>query len=561
MIDSSTISSNQSEVSEMLKPCSCEHSDIEFLTIEEASKQLKMSETSCIHYVKIGWLNALELPSNDGWIFIESEFKAFKKRVLEHIKNNSYKSPKSPKSSKSSDFGTTLKINNKKSVTSSETINELALSDKEVVARLAKPMDLSPDFELTDVNNNDLIKRVGKRTIAIKSSDIRGLKLEVSSGFKVLVVKSKVSGNNQRCVIDRWKYDLNQTDSKLEFCVNEFKRIEDKLGRKPNTEEFKLHTKKVETVLDALNVHLCFNVVEKHGEGSNEWEEIRRLIRNHITKAKKVSLPNRSVGSVILGDKKIHSVSFAQYKSYLKAFESTVGVHDKIVSRLKAAMNFCIEEQLITANTCQAFLKATRINKERHVEVIDEDMNLLFQKLPVLSEDFQLFFLLQSTGHFRTNQTMKLKFTDFDFNHHSVALKPKNGKYVSVELHPDLLIEVQNWQKNQKSRGIESEYLFPSDITKKHRANYNKEWNELRDTLGFYVVDEHENKEYKYRLHDFRETMLRRLEGCDEQTAAAVLGHTSLYAVKRYREASVKSAAKASKVAFESLRDVLSINS
>lgn len=42
---------------------------------------------------------------------------------------------------------------------------------------------------------------------------------------------------------------------------------------------------------------------------------------------------------------------------------------------------------------------------------------------------------------------------------------------------------------------------------------------------------------YQYRLHDFRETLLGRLQEFDEYTLAAVLGHLSTNAVKKYKKA------------------------
>ena len=232
-------------------------------------------------------------------------------------------------------------------------------------------------------------------------------------------------------------------------------------------------------------------------------------------------------------------------------------------SRVKAAINFCIEERLIDPNNFYAFHKVARLGKERHVEIPDDDLRAIFKYLEeVPDQDFYFFMYLQTTGHFRTNQTLSLKYDDFTFDENLVQVEPKNGKLIEIPLAEDIIVMVKKRQQQHVNRFGNAKFLFPSNRSASgHRETFKDQWDEMRIELGFYQVDvdgtvakdKNGKTIYKYRLHDFRETLLGRINDLDDPTLSALLGHLSLHALKHYRKANRQRVIKASEISQDRL--------
>lgn len=416
-------------------------------------------------------------------------------------------------------------------------------------------------ISVEQVDDNELHKALikeGKRVIAVGGTNVRGLKLELSKKTRTCVVKAKVAGSDYRCVLESWNVGEERSSDQVTRLTEEYISISEKLNRRPETSEFRLHTSNVTTIGDALNTHLEFNIKNKYGEDSGEWKTIIGLINNHLLHPVVIQLANGQSESIVLANRSLSSMSCALYNAYLKEFRETNGVHDKIVSRVKAAINYCIKQNLIPQESVWPYLEATRINRERHVEVEDEDINAMFTYLKDLGdESFEFFINLESTGHFRTNQTMSLKYSQFDFNHNTVTLKPKRGKEVVIPLHKDICERVYQRMREHSDLFGNANYLFPSSRSASgHKANFDTEWDKLRDELKHFVLNEKGEKEYKYCLHDFRETLLGRLDELDDPTLAALLGHLSLHALNSYRKANRKKVRIGGELGFDKLQKI-----
>ncbi len=416
-----------------------------------------------------------------------------------------------------------------------------------------------------------LAQKTPTRRIAVDvPQKMKGVRLEFGQTSKTLVIKGKSKGIAYRCVLNSWTIDTVVTSEELDKLIGQYINVGMKLKRKPTTTEFNLHTQKVITIGDAMRAHIEFNINNTKGEGSNEWKRLEALTRNHLSKPKLVTLPNKQKRQFVLTDESLYEMTKANFECYLKEYKDANGTYDTIVSRVKAAINFCIEERLIDQSDFFAFHQVARLGKERYVEVYDKDLIAMFKYLEdVPDQDFYFFMYLEMTGHFRTNQTLSLKYSDFDFNHNLVKVEPKNGKFVEIPVAADIIELVKERQVQHIERFGRAEFLFPSKRSASgHRETFKDQWDDMRVELGFYHADADGNiakdkngkTMYKYRLHDFRETLLGRIHDLDDPTLAALLGHLSLHALKHYRKADRKRTEQGAKIANERLKAITENN-
>lgn len=400
----------------------------------------------------------------------------------------------------------------------------------------------APNSEVTieQVCNFELIKELteskkARSALKVAFKRFNGLKLECSKFGRKLVVKTK----KIRCVLHEWSNLDDIQPALLEKHIERYEHVFTQLKRRPETQEYKLYSQQLKTVSDVIYNHLNFNVFDKHGEGSDEHKLIESLIRNHLSRSVEVTLPSKRKEVINLMDELFCSFTVARFNAYLETFRTTNGVHDKIISRVKAAFNFALDEKLISATDIRPFVLARRIDRERHVEISDEHMKQMFDYLDDhVCADFIFFMNLQSSGHFRDGQVMSLRFSDFDFANCFVRVKPKQGKEVIIHLPRDVVSLVAKRKEQFKARELHADYIFPSRQSKTgHRANFDGYWYEMLKELGFCTEGSDGKMIYQYRLHDFRETLLGRLQEFDEYTLAAVLGHLSTNAVKKYKKA------------------------
>tara|TARA_R110002167_G_scaffold279051_1_gene484984 strand:+ start:3949 stop:5595 length:1647 start_codon:yes stop_codon:yes gene_type:complete len=380
----------------------------------------------------------------------------------------------------------------------------------------------------------------GKRRHLVKQSICKGLNLEVSAKVNHLVVKVKQRAKSHRIVLMSWDAGKSLEICRLDRAIEQFLTVKDKLNRMPSQQEFRFHSKKPTTIGDVLNAHLEFNIKLNHGEGSAEWNLIKGLIKNHLSKPVSVVHSSGCAESMIFIDQSLNSMTKAKFKSYLKSFKENHGTHDKIVTRVKAAMNFSINERIIVANDFFPFYEIPRINKARHVEISDCDVGIISDYLnSSQDEDFKFFMELQSSGHFRTSQVMSTRVRDWDFEHSLVSVKPKSGNSDIIEIAiPTVLAKKVHARATAlKEKYGDVDYLFPSNSSKStHRANFNSQWTKLRFDLGFAKVCPSTSKvSFKYRLHDYRETLLGRSVSDDDQANSRLLGQKSEHSAKHYR--------------------------
>jgi site-specific recombinase XerD len=398
----------------------------------------------------------------------------------------------------------------------------------------------------------DEIAKTAKRLVRLDDVNIKGVKLEISNEHICLVVKAKQRGINNRCLLAKLKYDEVSKEN-INSYLSDYEKVFTKLKRRPNTAEFKLHSQNLETIGDVLHAHLEFNVKSEHGEGSGEWKQITMLIKNHLSKNIAVVMPSGSRETILIMNEKLENMTQARFKSYLRSFAESNGTHDKIVTRIKAAMNFCFNERLLGRDDIFHFHDVKRINSQRHVEFSDKDLKALFVYLDNSEKaDFRFFMNLQSTGHFRTMQVMGMKYSQIDFAHSTVKVKAKGGSEIELSIPVDITQMISDRMKRSSSK-----YLFPSQRAQiGHKANFDKEWTELRIALGFFTELTDGEVKYKYRLHDFRESLLGRLEDLDDLTLSSLLGHLSLYSLKHYRKANKKLVKKATELGYGKLQEV-----
>jgi integrase len=404
---------------------------------------------------------------------------------------------------------------------------------------------------LNQVNDPELSNR-GKRVLKIIDSGVTGLKLELSSKKRQLVIKTKTI----RCVLLFWDSSSLIENEQVMKALNDFKVAKNKLGKMPSTEEYKMFSKKLVTVGEVISYHLEFNVKNKHGEGSSEWDLIKSLVSNHLSQPQSVKLPSGKVTEVTLLNEKLSSYTQAEYKAFLNQFKDTNGLHDKIVSRVKAAVRFCYKKGVFSKQDFLYFHEVPRISSSRHVVVSCNDFDKIINYLSTIeNEDFLLFMLIQSSGHFRTKQTMSLEYSHIDFKNNQILVTAKGGKHTKITVAKELCDLLRfRMNKREDRTSWQSKFVFPSSSSKSgYRTPFVNEWNELRIKLGFFHLDLNEKVVYQYTLHDFRETLLERAHGYDDPTLAAMLGHLSLNAIKHYRRANPQVVKCATEQAFNSV--------
>lgn len=509
--------------------------------LQDIACLLGISESDALGLAEDGHINAIPLRSG-GWLFPPID----KLMLWGEAKGNTSSPRKMQTQIISFHDNSALKKNNRHEpvATPSKTeavqtprVNEakqLSLTTNNEKPNFKKPLTL---VEACDFNHTSkLFTAISKRTpLVIENTRFKGLKLEGSECGRKLIVKTKTI----RCVLHEWTNFNDIQPSLLEKHIERYEHVFTQLKRRPETREYKLYSQQLRTVSDVIYNHLHFNVFDKHGEGSDEHKLINGLIQNHLSKGVEVTLQSKRKEVINFMKEQICSFTVARFNAYLKTFRATNGVHDKIISRVKAAVNFAINEKLISATDARPFVLARRIDRERHVEISDEHMKQMFDYLDDhVCADFVFFMNLQSTGHFRDGQVMSLRFSDFDFANYFVRVKPKQGKEVIIHLPKDVVSLVAKRIEQFKAREIQADYIFPSKQSKTgHRANFDGYWYEMLEELGFCTEGSDGKMIYQYRLHDFRETLLGRLQEFDEYTLAAVLGHLSTNAVKKYKKA------------------------
>ncbi|PMG71599.1 hypothetical protein BCU84_02575 [Shewanella sp. 10N.286.51.B7] len=383
----------------------------------------------------------------------------------------------------------------------------------------------------------DSLMAQGKRKIKVAGISEKGLNIELTKLNLTFMVKCKYNGKGHRCVLLRWKRHEPPSKQQLLKAVADYLAIKEKLARPPSSGEFRVHSNVYQKIGDVIAIYLD-DIVERYGEGSAEWKVITALINNHLSKPKEIQLPKHKE-TVILINEDIKSFTIARFNRYLDAFKSTNGVHDKIVSRVKAAFNFALDERLIAYEDAQPFIRATRINIDRHVVIPDDDFKSILGKLNSIEQkDFVFFVKLQNTGHFRTQQLMSMKFEQVDFQHIKVRVKPKKGKLVDIQLDEETLELINTRQKYLTDVYGRANYLFPSTKSNSgHRSNFYCDWNKLCDEFGWVTIDKAGERINKYRFHDFRETLLARISEFNDEVLASQLGHLSTHNIKNYRKA------------------------
>lgn len=528
-------------------------------TTADIAKELRTSENKVLSLVKQGYLVAIPLGADEYrfppnalermWAKLEegcsrtepTEHEAESSSIGAHVDTAKEKStPNSIVSIPIDVIGRTRNADINLETTSNQVV---AVSEEFSVKNGPISMEVACDFEKSKSLAN------GRRVLPIDCNTIKGLKLELSARGRKLVVKSKENKRFARCVLHEWNNNESINYSLLQKIVEKYAEVCSKLDRRPSTEEFKLHCRAAKTIGDVLNIHKYFNILPKHGEGSPEWKQIDSLIRNHLSTERKIVLPNKQTEFVTLNDVPFHTVSFAWFKAYLASFKDTNGVHDKIVSRVKAAFNFSIQDKVISYEHALPFLRQKRINRERHVVVEDKHLKQIFEYLEEYpNRDFVHYMYILSSGHLRKTQIMTLRFSDFNFNDAYVTVKPKNGESTTIYIPADIVELVKERQEQFRLANNEVDYIFPSSQSGTgHVANFDNHWYQMLEEFELFTKNSKGETEYTYIQHDFRETLLDRLDDFDDFTLASVLGHLSLHNVKNYRKANRKK----SKVAAE----------
>jgi hypothetical protein len=435
--------------------------------------------------------------------------------------------------------------------------------------------ELLTQYQVKHISNELLTQyqKADKRLLAIDDALVKGAKLELSANKRPkLVIKAKSHTQNLRCVLgillENEDIDMQ---SQIKHLLNDYQRVHDKLERRPATAEFKLHSKKIDTLGDVLNIHVDRNIVINHGGDSNEVAEINRLVKNHLSKNIEVKLAKGRIEHINLLKEKLPQLTPARFKTYMSAFRETTGVHDKILSRISAGMNFCILHGLLKAGQFMPFhTSVNRISIGRHVSIENEDLNAIGNYLrrdnfkdERTFREFRMFMRLEMSGSLRTQTTVNLKYSQFDMQNCRLKLFAKGGKPVVLHMTEEMIKQVSDYRTWQQKKCIDSIYLFPSPKNQKPCKNkFSNLWDKLREELGFvvYEKDPNSNKKsrtFKYVLHDFRETMLSRVHELDDLTLSKLLGHLSTNSLKHYRQAMAENVKQAAQLQEDQLNDII----
>ena len=407
---------------------------------------------------------------------------------------------------------------------------------------------ISPQ-EIASLNHQEIRSRAARnkqRLIPLRCDTIycKSIKLEVGEKSFALVAKS----NSVRTVLLKWDVSDTPTEHDLVETIKSFHAVKNKLGIFPDQTTFNLHRKKIKLLSDIFTVYSKNHVLLEYGERSGVDNRVNALMRLHLSQKYPVMIGGVSKDVCIL-DLHVSKLTKSIIKSYLENFAHANGTHDRIVTYLKAATNFCIENRLLSHLESANFHEVKKLGVERHVIIEDLDLEKILDAISLHDcEQFMMFMTLQMTGQCRTSEVVRLRLADIDFSTKKIKLTVKGGRQVWASFPYEVFPVLENYIAKLTNQAPDA-FIFPSQKSSTgHRTNFAYQWDKLRQELNFFSHTPGGDIKYQYRLHDFRETMVDRLADLDRETISDLLNHTSNHSIISYDKANPTRTKKAAQL-------------
>lgn len=407
---------------------------------------------------------------------------------------------------------------------------------------------ISPQ-EIASLNHQEICSfaaRNKQRLIPLRCDRIscRGIKLEIGRKSFALVAKS----NSVRTVLLKWYVSDTPTEHDIVESIKSFHAVKNRLDTFPDQATFNLHRKKIEFLSDIFTVYSKNHVLLEHGEGSEVDNRVNAMMRLNLSQKYPVKLGGVTKDYCIL-DMPVSKLTKSVIKSYLENFVHANGTHDRIVTYLKAATNFCIENRLLSNLESANFHEVKKLGVERHVIIEDLDLEKILDAISLHDcEQFMMFMTLQMTGQCRTSEVVRLRLADIDFSTKKIKLTVKGGRQVWASFPDEVFPVLENYIAKLTNQAPDA-FIFPSEKSSTgHRTNFAYQWDKLRQELNFFSLTPGGDIKYQYRLHDFRETMVDRLADLDRETISDLLNHTSNHSIISYDKANPKRTKKAAQL-------------
>jgi integrase len=216
---------------------------------------------------------------------------------------------------------------------------------------------------------------------------------------------------------------------------------------------------------------------------------------------------------------------------------------NKIVSALKAALNWGVRTKRLEANPIAQVAKRKEFDSEQKVRFLTGDERERLEKALAArdsrirgqaTEDGTEFgdflypaVLLSLNTGIRRNALFNLKWADIDLRERLITLHPgisKNGKKELVDLNDDAADVLCSWQRQNPSAD-KDELVFP-EIKGSRYMHLHRQWQAVLKEAGI------ENLRWHDMRHDFASQLV--MAGVDIYTVCKMLNHSDVKITMKY---------------------------
>jgi integrase len=217
---------------------------------------------------------------------------------------------------------------------------------------------------------------------------------------------------------------------------------------------------------------------------------------------------------------------------------------NKIVSALKAALNWGVKTKRFDVNPIIHVEKRKELDSEQKIRFLSEDERERLESALSARDDriremdakresaefadflYPAVLLSLNTG-IRRNALFNLKWFDIDLQKQLITLRPeisKNGKKEMVDINDDAAAVLSSWQK-QNPCADEDELVFP-EVKGSRYMFVHREWQAALNEAG---ID-------NFRWHDMRHDFASQLamKGVDIYTVCKMLNHSDVKITMKY---------------------------
>jgi integrase len=217
---------------------------------------------------------------------------------------------------------------------------------------------------------------------------------------------------------------------------------------------------------------------------------------------------------------------------------------NKIVSALKAAINWGVKTKRFEANPLAHVEKRKELDSEQKIRFLSEDERKRLESALAVRDNrirgrdakkeltefadflYPAVLLSLNTG-IRRNALFNLKWSDIDLSKQLITLRPeisKNGKKEMVDINDDAADVLLSWQK-QNSCAYNNELVFP-EIKGSRYMFVHREWQAVLKEANI------ENFRWHDMRHDFASQLV--MAGIDIYTVCKMLNHSDVKITMKY---------------------------